>query len=265
VLALLGPQVSEPVEPTLQVDLLDNGFEPVAARAPGEERERIPWWSATAEAAVVTVDGKVWLATPGTSTLRQPVAAFAPLADGLVVRGRVLGQGVIVLHEGAGGALRREVTDVAFELLGAELAAELGRPLSPRFVLELASAPGGDARWRELEVLVPLPCPGEAELRAEIVEHLENVFATWLERSRDDVGPRPTTYPCHFFDAVTGERLATTSAGLRPIYEAMLEANALAPHPEWEAALRACRASGTACWTCLRMPCRSRSRVTSAS
>jgi hypothetical protein len=243
-LALLGPQAgAERAEPTLLVDLLDNGFEPVSARAPGMERERPPWWSVAGDAGVVTGAGKAWLATPGASTLSQPLAAFAPLVDGLVVRGRIAGAGVVVVHDGAGGTARREVRGAsdageAFEIRGTELSAELGR-LMPQLVLELGAAPGGEARWRELAVLVPLPCPDEAALRAEIVAHLERVFDEWLERGLDDVGPRPTTYLCHWFDAVTGERLLTSSAGLSTVYESMLAANALAPHPEWEAALAA--------------------------
>jgi hypothetical protein len=246
-LALSGTGHQDPAEPVVLVPLLDNGREPESARAPGAEVERIPWWLASEGAGVIAVDSEHWLSTPGESTLRQPIAAYAPLAGDLVVRGRVRGQGAVSLIDGAGGAARVEVgasgdEAQAFEVHGSDFAAALGRAPVPGFTLELRSAgPGSDglAIWRDLEVHVPLPCPDEAALRAEIVAHLERVFAEWLARGIDDVGPRPTTYLCHRIDAVTGARLATGSGGLMSVYVEMLAANALAPHPAWEAALAA--------------------------
>ena len=211
------PFAQDGVEPIVRVQVLDNG-ERVAAGASDGEEVRYPWW--------------------GSDPVRQPIPAYAPLLPALELHGSVVGSGVVVVRDGAGGEVAIGV-ESDFDIGADVLESRLGRKLTPRLVLELrpAADSGADIQWSDLEAWVSLPCPDEAALRAEIVAHLEEIFSTWLERGRDDVGPRETTYLCHIFDAVTGERRVTIPGVVFPVYEELLVANAHEPRDEWRFAL----------------------------
>jgi len=233
-----GPQSFESVA---QFSALDNGsFSETSANC-------IPWWrSEGAGVEVETKDGTAWLLTPPGARAWQPVAAYAPLVSGLVVRGRMSGTGAIALvsdehrvgrvplHSHAGKS-------ITFEIPVADFAASAGAPLSPRFALELSgdghATDGEPARWTALEVLVPLPCPSEKELRREILERLHEAFDPWLERTLDREGPRATALLPHVFDAVTGERLSSSPASLHPIVEWLARAVVCEGSPAWSDAL----------------------------
>jgi hypothetical protein len=122
-----------------------------------------------------------------------------------------------------------------FELSGAEFARALGRPLVPRFVLELAPAGDASADWRELEVLVALPCPSEASLRKEILDELRWIFALWLAR-RDDVGSEHTAFLAHVCDAVTGARLYPMDGGHNIFFSLLLDFLEVEQDPALQAA-----------------------------
>jgi len=199
-------------EPIVRVQILDNGKLDTRSTPDGEAGPT-PWWRS--------------------NPLSQPIPAYAPLLSEIEVRGSVLAAGELVLHDGSGREAALGV-ESDFVVAGEALERSLGRKLTPRLVLELRSG-----LFQELEVWISLPCPSEAALRAEIVAHLELIFATWLELGRDAEGTRKTTYLCHLFDAVTGERAGTIPGSVFAVYEEMLVANAHAPHDEWEAALAA--------------------------
>lgn len=242
--AVLGLALGPGAQDSLRVQLLDNGDfrEPRSSARDGRAR-RVPWWLGEGgELELLEAEGVAWLRTAGGARARQPVAGFAPLAEGLVVRGRVRGAGRLALLDGAGGRAELELGSAAaqgerFEIGPQRWRELLGRAPLPRFVLELSASTGAGADWSELEVLVPLPAPSAAELRAEIVEQLDWTFRLWGERGLDREGPRATGFFCHAFDCVSGERIATLPGGPSVLVEELLSAVALHADERWSAAL----------------------------
>ena len=177
-------------EETLAVDLLDNGdFEEASPGLRGRDGlERIPWWKSSGGASMLEgEEGKRSLVTRGGEWVRQPVAAYAPLAERLVVRGRISGTGSVTLIDGSGKRATIELpadSDEwrAFELTGAQFREALGAPLMPRFELEL-SAPER-AAWDDLVFDVVLPAPTEAELR-ELIGAPNEIVAAKIENHLD--------------------------------------------------------------------------------
>ncbi len=234
-------------EPSIRrVQLLDNGafLDSVPGVLDSHGVRPIPWWIATrgAEELEVADDGRPCLRTRGDDRARQPVAAFAPLASGLTVRGEIEGRGEIVLLDGGEGRAAIEVGGAEggfapFQLSGADFEFLLGRPLVPRLSLELSSSAPGGARWRALEVEVPLPFPSEAELAERIEVELARIFDTWLARALDAEGPRSTAFVVHAFDVVSGERLYSIQGGHSLFHELLFRALEARERPDWRAAL----------------------------
>jgi hypothetical protein len=246
-----GGSDSKP-EATLRINLIDNGSFEENHGAQGADAVRlIPWWrSARGSNQLRSIDpaGSV-LVTKGEDWAEQPVAAYAPLAEKLVVRGRVTDRGRITWIDGSGARVsfevggKRELADPTgpmreFEIDGKEIARKLGHDPMPRFVLRL-DAPDRNAEpyWKDVSCTVELPCPSESELRAEILALLKKIVTPWLERALDDQGPRRTAFVCHYFDAVTGERTASFRGGIHPLYENLNNAILSADVPEWRAAV----------------------------
>jgi hypothetical protein len=184
------------------------------------------------------------LATNVDEVLAQPIAAFASLAGGIAIRGRVRGAGLVVVRDGAGGRAATSVGSsdsrepVEFEIRGADLERAFGRPIVPRLTLELRCREG-EARWSELQALVPLPCPSESALRAEIIDEIDRIVRTWVERGSDDLGQRPTRLFCRGIDPLTGNTIVVAAGGLAPLCEELLRATAVEPRESWIAALEA--------------------------
>ena len=205
----------------------------------------IPWWLQRGKGcALLELEGEKWLVTGGEGVTHQPVPAYAPLVEGLVVRGRVRGHGLVAIVDGRG---KRAQLDCAgsgepreFEWSGADIARAMGSLPVPRLSLELSSADGKPCAWTALEVLVPLPNPTVEALRAEVVETLHYCIDPWLERALDDVGPRETGLVCHLIDAVTGERLQTGAGGFHPLMDILLDAVEHEPDPLWTSTLERC-------------------------
>ncbi len=170
-----------------------------------------------------------------------PLAVPKELASSLRIsvkgRGRAIGfelrdsQGQRLTLEptadGAGGFTLEDVLD------GARIERALGR--APVGRLELRVVSGADGEWPTLRAEVELPAVGEEELRATIVEHLDAIFATWLEHGLDREGPRNTSLACYVFDVVSGERAATMHAGLLPLWGSMFHAAHWTPDARWNA------------------------------
>jgi hypothetical protein len=229
-LALGAP--AQDAEETLAASLLENGD--FAAPELGDDSLRIAWWIAADDVRVARDGGTARLVTSARGSARQPLAVYAPLAAGLVVRGACDGDAVLAVED-ARGRVELAPGPGAFAVTGAELEARLGRPLVPRLTLALSGA----AEWRDLQAAVALPFPSEAALRAEVGDLLAPILDRWLARALDDVGPRPTRFVAGTFDVVTGEPLRSSPAGVHPLYEQLARAVAVSPRDEWTAALAA--------------------------
>ena len=236
----LSPLVQQDAEPVLEVNMLRNGDFAIPIDPKGQPRG-IPWWTQRgAPLRIQSIEERPWLVTEKSGVAIQAVPAFAPLAGDLVVTGRHWGRGVITIIDGQGRhaslvhGQAGELTE--FEWSGAEITAELGAAPMPRLVLELKAAEGGVSAWTDLEVRVPLPCPDEEALRAEVVERLHEVLDPWIERGLDRFGERETGFVAAYFDAVTGERITTHSAGYHPLGGLLLDVAELEPVPTWQAA-----------------------------
>ncbi|HIG11312.1 MAG: hypothetical protein ABGY71_11010 [bacterium] len=250
-----APSAAQSGEPRLAVQLLDNGN--FAESLSSEAEGRVPWWRVDLGSDQVRrEEGVFWLGTQGAYGARQPVAAYAPLAAGLCISGRLRGPGELRLHEGGGhtAILRFQGGDEAdgrrFEFTLEELASapealyargfELSGDLQafaapqPRFVLEIASASEEEpAFWTDLECLVPLPCPDEAALRVEVIEILDEIFTLWREHVIDP----ETGFASCVHDVYTAGRLFTRDGLLGPVHSLLLEAVTVHNEPAWRALL----------------------------
>lgn len=242
-------------EETAIVQLLDNGDFAETVDPKLHPTAPVPWWRGGAGADAVTRRGeRSWLRTTATERASQPLAAYRPLAGGATIAGRVEGVGALTVTDGAGRSVRVTIDATesaagegrAFELELGRLDADRERlagegidvagdaaafavPM-PRLELELAGVLGaGPACWTGIEVRVPLPCPSEAELRAEILEHLRWIVAQWDEFVVD----HETGFARYVHDVVTGERLYTRGGGLHPVFSLLVEAASYEAEPRW--------------------------------
>ncbi len=238
-LGLLGAPI--PQEPVRSFDLLDNGDFTEAPPRQRDERgtQRIPWWRASGGTLQLEERaGRPCLRTADGEYAEQPVPLYAPLASGLLIRGAVGGRGRLSIRDGGGGEVQLAVGDgeadfVPFECSGAQLAEALGRAPLPRLTLRLAAGESSTAHWRDLEVLVPLPCPEPEALRAEVVEELRWILELWRTHAGDSEG-EPTTFLAHTFDVLTGEALRPMPGGHNTYTDLLVAAAAAAPQvPEW--------------------------------
>ena len=248
--AAAGRAGAQEPEEVRAFDLVDNGdfSEPPARSAEARATGRVPWWNTweagdaangpRGAAGLEVRDGAPCLRTAPGESARQPIAAYAPLAGGITIRGQVAGPGTVVLEDGRGRRASFEVggEGEAFEpftIQPEELAAAFdGRP-RPRLVLALEPRGGGVARWRDLSVLVPLPLPSRAALRAEIVAELDWIFRTWEERGGDRAG-RATSFVASLWDVVTGAPTTPLPGGHTTLSDLVLAAAAAAPEvPGW--------------------------------
>ncbi|MDA1264491.1 MAG: hypothetical protein O2816_05355 [Planctomycetota bacterium] len=220
------------------VDLCDNGdFEeaPPAFQVAGIQP--IPWWDTAG-------GGKQLEASSGSQVLRtgpgeyafQDVALYAPLADQLVVSGRVQGRGRVTIQDGENARAVLEVGDGSdiyeeFVWTGAQLSEALGHAPVPRLILHLAGAEGEVARWDDLEVQVALPLPTPEALRAEIAAELDWILALWPNQGGDVTGV-PTTFLNHSFDVITGERLTAYPGVISSYTHILVAAAEAAPDQE---------------------------------
>jgi hypothetical protein len=207
------------------------------------EMPKVPWWRCEG-ACTREIDGETFfLRTAGEGRAVQPLAAYAPTVERLVLSGEVRGSGELTVVDGKG---RRALWELggspseweAFEIDGSQLRAKLGVEPMPRLFLRLAALNGGQADWRNLSARVVLPCPSEKALREEILAELRFIFGVWLERGLDREGPRSTGFACHIFDVVSGKRLSTGTGGLFPLFGFLSEAHALEPDPAWAEAFQ---------------------------
>ena len=236
--AALFAQVPERV---VIVDLLDNGSGEARVQVPADDERAllVPWWIASGAPRTQPASANGLVLEPGAS-LWQPIAAFAPLAEGFEISGRVEGQGSVLLEDGRGQFVELQVRDQSFDVSAAQITKKFGQASSPRFTLSI-SAPrdSSGARFFDLHALVPLPCPDEAALAAELRALCDEVFLHWLERGVDRKGARPTAFLTTRFDAVSGAELGVAASGLHPLYESLLAASAVSDNPAWRAGLEA--------------------------
>lgn len=231
-------------EPTVAWHALRNGgFE---ERGGDTSPRAIPWWRSTrgADQLESAAGGGSSLRTGPGEDAEQPFAAYAPLVDQLAIRGRVRGAGVVSIVDGGGAIARFPVRSTgadaqSFTITAADLARELGHAPVPRFTLRLAGEGQEVARWDDLDAVVVLPCPTEADLRAEVVRQLDAIFTTWAERALDVAGPRKTAFVSRAFDVVTGAELyaAETAAPVFALQENLLDAVVAHDEPRWRAFL----------------------------
>jgi hypothetical protein len=223
---------------------LDNGdFHESYDGADPVRRRLIPWWRTLGGARVVTRDGLPWLETGPGSNASQPLPAYGPLAPLLRVVGRVQGVGLIEIRDGGGRVFQRTVGAAGqvteFEISGTQVAAAVGHALQPRLDLTLRSGSDDPAYWTDVQAWVCLPCPDESTLRAAVLERLEHVFGSWLDRGR----PPGSPFIQRAFDVVTGEPRRTDDGqviefpgGLFPLFAFQLAALGWQDDPSWRAA-----------------------------
>jgi len=200
----------------------------------------VPGWRASSAKVVMSAPDEVrGLSLPPGEWIEAPLPAFAPMIGSLEIRFSTEGSGVVAeIREGA--SVVHSVTASASPsphetvIRAADIRASLGRDPMPRLTLRLVG--NANTIVRSVEATVDLPCPTEAELRAEIVAQLKSIFATWFERSLDDVGPRKTGFLAKAFDAVTGETLGVAGVtGFSNFYQALFDALQFEDDPVWRA------------------------------
>ncbi|MFT5052662.1 MAG: hypothetical protein ACI8QZ_004098 [Chlamydiales bacterium] len=248
-----GPlQVGAPAGPgVLLVSMLDNG---TFDQRPPQFRDsdglrRVPWWKSAAGAEqCVELKGRTCLRTAPGEWASQPVAAHAPLQQGLEVRGYVKGRGLLVLRDGAGREMRVavgsdgapqpdgfELFEVPFSTFAATLGADAEAP-TPRYVLALRPDGTSTAHWSGIDVRVPLPDPGAAALRADLIRELDWIFGLWLEHAADDLGPRSTGFLAQRFDILTGAARERVPGAHNIFFDLLMRATRVHDEPRWDAA-----------------------------
>jgi len=241
---LAAGSVPVELERTLEWAAISNGgFE---ERGASTSPPRIPWWRSTRgiEQIETGADGASRLRTGPGEHAEQPFVAFAPLVSGLVIRGSVIGTGVVTVVDGSGASARFPVgaaddTPHEFAIHAALLERELKHPPTPRFLVRLEGDGEATARWDDVSATVQLPCPDEAALRAEIVGVLDTIFADWEERALDVAGPRKTAFIARSFDVVTGAELGAVDPAWAffPLQENLFDATIGHDSPRWSAFL----------------------------
>ncbi|MFT7670076.1 MAG: hypothetical protein ACI8X5_002783 [Planctomycetota bacterium] len=235
------PQEASASEPTLLFPMLRNGDFTIPQKE-GLVPGGIPWWLQRGKPSKLHKSlGSTWIFTESEAVAHQPIPGFAPMTDGIIIRGRVRGLGILHVIDGKGRSAQLEVGEksevTSFEWTGADIAAQLGSAPMPRMSIELTAAPGKSAAWTDIEFLVPLPCPSEEALRAEILERLHEALDPWLERGLDNFGPRKTGLVVTYFDAVTGEILVKQPGAFHPLIDILFDLVAAEPDPKWVAAV----------------------------
>lgn len=213
-------------------DLLDNGdfAEDIAAK---KGIDRVAWWRTSSGRSQLERQAETpCLRTGPGEWASQPIAAHAPLASGIVIRGECRGEGRLQVVEGDGTRTVFEVGGTGWS--GFEISlAELEREVVPR--LEIRLSPGEEtAWWRGLSVDVPLPAPSVEELRQGIIAELDWIFRTWEEHGGDSHGTRDTAFISNFFDVLTGEPTNVLPGGHNIFTDLVLRSALAAPEvPGW--------------------------------
>lgn len=241
-----APAVAEGAGPEAVVEwaaVRNGGFE---ERGSAASPPAIPWWRSSHGSSLIEDDsaGGWRLRTGPGEHAEQPIAGYAPLVGRLLIFGTVRGAGIVSVRDGGGAVARfpvRSTGDEArtFEITAADLAREIGHAPVPRFTLRLAGDGDAVARWDDVGASVALPCPSEEALRAEVVAHLDAIFADWEERALDVAGPRKTAFVARSFDIVTGAELGPVHPAYAffPLQENLLDAVAAHDEPRWRAFL----------------------------
>jgi hypothetical protein len=236
----LGDAVAQVAsERVIVIDMLDNGSgtQPVDAPANDVRQYIVPWWTASGTKRSTPVEAAGLELAPGAS-LSQPIAAFAPLAERLLISGVVEGRGLVRLTDGLGQSLELEVSDQQFELSAAEFALRFGSAPQPRFQLELsAPADSSGAVFRDMRALAAWPCPERTVLASELRGLCDGVIRTWLERGSDRDGERATAFVPRRFAVLTGEKIDSGAGCIHPLFAGLLELCAISNEPTWDAAL----------------------------
>lgn len=230
-------------EPTVWVQLIDNPRfdEEALVGETGGAPALVPWWrTARGVEQLVERDGATWLGSAGSLKAHQPFAAYGPLVESIVVRGRMSGRGRVVVTDGRGARVRFELDSgptagavEEFEFRPASLEPFASLAPSPRFLLTLEADAGDAAWWTDIRVEVELPCPDEGALREEIIVHLDWFFGEWTERSLDRVGPRETQFVCRYYDVVSGEPAGIGAGGMSSLYFVLFDALEAREDPAW--------------------------------
>jgi len=236
-----------PEEPTALVPVLFNGD---FSAEPNSAIHAFPWWKTAGRPELLLdeqsgrMEAWVRLRDGVPDKLLQPLPAYGPLVRGMVIRGRMRGTGLLTIADGRGGiAPWSPPNGESFEVEGWHFQMVLARPPEPRLSLELTVDLAGHeqpvAAWSELEVLVELPCPDEADLRAEVLALVRELLDAQLERGLDTLGERATPFWCRDHDARTGLPLGEPfpAPGVEAVAEELLRAWIAEPAPEWAAAL----------------------------
>lgn len=230
----------------VSVDLVDNGrFEERNERVrDASGRLRIPWWRSSVGQEAIQPGGPLVLEPE--QWIEQPLALDAESAKSLAIL-------VDFVQGTEPRTIALEIVDGTNETLTTLFAVPAGIPgttftwefeprgglsgasLTPRLVLRLRALERTEIR--SVRARAMLPCPSEAELRAQVLAVLHRALAPWLERAIDDVGPRKTGFLCKSFDVVTGEPLGTFPAGFFPLYEQLQDALVCEDVPAWRGAL----------------------------
>jgi len=231
-LFLLVPLLLSAQEPTIRIQLIDNGDFREAPTPPDDRTPpKLPWWAVDgAPPKVVERGGEKWLVLEEQAVAGQTVALYAPLAGELVVSARSSDGAKLSLVDAAGRRAEKTVTrgrvgDVEFRGQLFESA------LVPPVRIELH-----EGEWSKVEASVALPLPSPADLRAEIVSVLAWIFDTWRERAADVQG-RKTAFVSARFDAVTGERIEAIPGGMFPVQQCLAEVLEFHDDSAWRAAL----------------------------
>jgi hypothetical protein len=184
----VSPSPASAVEPTIVIDLFDNGdFSMESAVTP------VPFWAVTdGKPRVVDKLGARWLYTQGRDVVQQTIATLPAYATRVHVTGRVFGFGTLTIVDGNGAVAAQELfgteTDPTdFDAPFTHLALAIEDP-APPFLVQLSASERdglpGKAWWTGLKAMVELPCPEPEVLRAEVERALVAHVLETLEHGR---------------------------------------------------------------------------------